>query len=202
MFTSFANKLYQSVAKIPFDYLVWITWGSFAFIFLLSFVLTLANRKIRALPKGPFLCLVNAYAALTLALFSINCELAPSLFTAVVFWVVGYLFYGVLCFASRERVPRAAGMPPALSEIPAQIRKSEIVPPAPAAKNNVRLEHAVSVTDKLLSKNLGKGDRQELERLKSTLAVLQIKGTLTPAESEILNENFNALLKLMAKYNV
>ncbi len=73
---------------------------------------------------------------------------------------------------------------------------------APAAKNNVRLEHAVAVTDKLLSKNLSKSDRQELEKLKNTLAVLQIKGTLTPTEAEILNDNFNALLKLMAKYNV
>ena len=72
----------------------------------------------------------------------------------------------------------------------------------PAAKNNVRLEHAASVTEKLLSKNLGKSDRQELEKLKNTLAVLRIKGTLSPAESEILNENFNTLLKLMAKYNV
>ena len=72
----------------------------------------------------------------------------------------------------------------------------------PVAKNNVRLEHAISVTDRLLQKNLGKGDRQELEKLKNTLAVLQMKGALSPAESEILNENFNALLKLMAKYDV
>ena len=60
----------------------------------------------------------------------------------------------------------------------------------------------MGVTDKLLSKNLSKSDRQELEKLKNTLAVLQIKGTLTPTEAEILNDNFNALLKLMAKYNV
>ena len=60
----------------------------------------------------------------------------------------------------------------------------------------------MAVTDKLLTKNLSKSDRQELEKLKNTLAVLQIKGTLTPTEAEILNDNFNALLKLMAKYNV
>ena len=72
----------------------------------------------------------------------------------------------------------------------------------PAAKSTVRLEHAISVTDRLLQKNLGKGDRQELEKLKNTLAVLQMKGTLTPSDSDILNDNFNALLKLMAKYNV
>ena len=72
----------------------------------------------------------------------------------------------------------------------------------PAAKNGVRLEHAVAVTDKLLTKNLAKTDRQELEKLKNTLAVLKIKGSLNPVEADILNDNFNALLKLMAKYNV
>ena len=75
-------------------------------------------------------------------------------------------------------------------------------PQIPAAKNGVRLEHAVAVTDKLLTKNLAKADRLELEKLKNTLAVLKIKGTLNPTEADILNENFNALLKLMAKYNV
>ena len=60
----------------------------------------------------------------------------------------------------------------------------------------------MSVIDKLLLKNIGKGDRQELEKLKNTLTVLQMKGTLSPTESDILNDNFNALLKLMAKYNV
>ena len=71
----------------------------------------------------------------------------------------------------------------------------------PAAQNNIKLDHAVTVTENLLTKNLSKSDRQELEKLKNILAVLQIKGTLTTAESDILNENFNALLKLMAKYN-
>ncbi|MDE7364306.1 MAG: HD domain-containing protein [Ruminococcus sp.] len=37
----------------------------------------------------------------------------------------------------------------------------------PAAKNGVRLEHAVAVTDKLLTKNLAKSDRLELEKLKN-----------------------------------
>ena len=66
----------------------------------------------------------------------------------------------------------------------------------------MKLDHAATVTDKLLQKNLAKSDRQELEKMKNTLAVLQIKGSLTPVESDILNDNFNALLKLMAKYNV
>ena len=119
-----------------------------------------------------------------------------------IFWVAGYLFYGVLCFCSEIKKKKKVEVQPALPvqpvfTQPARPAKSNL----PAANSNVRLDHAVTVTDSLLSKNLSKSDRQELEKLKNTLAVLQIKGTLTPAEAEILNDNFNALLKLMAKYN-
>lgn len=96
-------------------------------------------------------------------------------------------------------------VPPPPNKVEAQFFEPKSEPPrqiAPAAKNSVRLEHAIAVTDKLLLKNLSKADRSELEKLKNTLAVLKIKGTLNPAESEILNDNFNALLKLMAKYNM
>ena len=86
--------------------------------------------------------------------------------------------------------------------MPASVQARKARVDVPAAKSTVRLDHAVTVTDNLLRKNLGKGDRQELEKLKNTLVVLQMKGTLTPAESDILNDNFNALLKLMAKYNI
>lgn len=99
----------------------------------------------------------------------------------------------------------AAAQAAAANSIPLQpIKAAQREPQAqiPAAKSSVRLEHAIAVTDKLLTKNLAKSDRQELEKLKNTLAVLKIKGTLNPTEADILNENFNALLKLMAKYNV
>lgn len=79
---------------------------------------------------------------------------------------------------------------------------NNLQPDIPAAKSNVRLEHALSITEKLLLKSLGRGDRQELEKMRYTLNMLQAKGNLTPQEGEILNENFNALLKLMARYNV
>ncbi|MCD7729585.1 MAG: hypothetical protein LUI60_06715 [Clostridia bacterium] len=69
-------------------------------------------------------------------------------------------------------------------------------------KSNVRLDHAVSVTDKLLAKELGRGDRQEAERIKTFLSLMQIKPELSPEENDRLNDNFNTLLKLMAKYNV
>ena len=66
----------------------------------------------------------------------------------------------------------------------------------------MRTEHALSVTEKLLAKDLGRGDRQETERIKASLGFMQAKGDLSPEDNERLNDNFNTLLKLMAKYNV
>lgn len=203
MFTEFINKVYSSVASVPFDTLIWIIWGSFAAITAATYILCLCIPVLRGYSKTPYLCLVNAYAAVTLAAYLTENGLPQSVLAAVLFWCAGYFAYGVLCFMAREKARKVspAGQV-ALSAMP-------VAPPAkaaradvPAAKCSVRLEHAVSVTDALLNKNLGKGDRQELEKLKNNLAVLQMKGTLSPAESDILNENFNALLKLMAKYNV
>lgn len=207
MFNNFLENLYNEAGKIPFDHIVWGAVGSFAAVYAACLILTLSVDRFRRLSKRPFLCLVNAYAALTLALFLIENDFTRSVFIAVIFWVGGYLLYGTLCLASAPRRARRAP-PPAvmLSAQPVQLvqppKSATVRAEYPAARNNVRLEHAVSVTDKLLEKNLGKGDRQELEKLKNTLAVLQIKGSLSAAESEILNENFNTLLKLMAKYNV
>ena len=128
-------------------------------------------------------------------------ELPQSVLAAAIFWVAGYLAYGVLCFFSAPTAAKSAATV-TLSTMPVQPPAISARPDMPAAKSSVRLEHAISVTDKLLLKNLGKGDRQELEKLKGTLSVLQTKGTLSPLESDILNDNFNALLKLMAKYNI
>ena len=75
-------------------------------------------------------------------------------------------------------------------------------PEARPAKPSVRTEHALSVTEKLLSKGLGKGDRQETERIKSVLTFLKAKGELSPEDNERLSESFNSLLKLMAKYGL
>ena len=58
------------------------------------------------------------------------------------------------------------------------------------------------LAQKLLEKELGRGDRQEAEKILSSLRFMQAKGELTPEDNESLNENFNALLKLMAKYSV
>lgn len=187
---------------MPFDFYVWLVWGSYLAIFVTVLFLTLFSSKVKIASKRPFLSLTNAYTGVNLAVFLMKCELNLSITVAVLFWVAGYILYGALCLFSKnpQKLP-AATRQPALTALPA-VQPKTVRSDVPAAKNNVRLEHAVSITDKLLSKNLGRGDRQELEKLKNTLAVLQIKGTLSPAETDILNENFNALLKMMAKYNV
>ncbi len=203
MFKEFINKIYSSVSSVPFDTLMWIIWGSFAAITVATVVLCLCLPKIKRASKRPYLCLVNAYAAVTLAAYLTENGLPQSVLAAVLFWCVGYIAFGLLCFIAREKSRKFTPVSQvALSAMPVTPPAKTVRGDVPAAKSSVRLEHAISVTDTLLNKNLGKSDRQELEKLKNTLAVLQMKGTLSPAESDILNENFNALLKLMAKYNV
>lgn len=209
---NFINGIYKYFENLPFDTLVYTVAGAYAAVFVLALVLCLVSKNVKKASKRPFLCFTNAFTALICATFLLKCELGASLIVACVFWVVGYLLYGLLCLLSgtKERVVNnavnsvsnlAVAEPPARQTV---VQRQESLPNSSQSvpKNSVRLEHAAAVTDKLLSKNLSKTDRQELEKLKNTLAVLQIKGTLTAGEAEILNENFNALLKLMAKYNV
>ena len=202
MFSENINQLYSQIASVKLDTLMWIVWGSFALIFLAVLITGFILPKIRSASKRPYLCLVNAYAALTLVAFLTDTGLPQSVLAAVLFWCAGYLSYGLLSVLTKSNQVKTAHSQVAVSAMPVQSRPVATRPEVPAAKSSVRLEHAISVTDRLLQKNLGKGDRQELEKLKNTLAVLQMKGTLTPSESDILNDNFNALLKLMAKYNV
>ena len=218
MFESFFQSIADAAAKIPFNSLVWFTWGSFAAIFILSFTLCLSLPSVRQSSKRPYLCLVYAYTATTFALFLTAYSIEQAAFTACIFWIAGYISYGLLCAISNRKKRKVRTAPTqvaacAVPALPAQnIQPEPPRPPAAAkapkpangtfARNNVRLDHAIAVTNRLLEKNLGKTDRQELEKLKNTLEVMKVKGALTPAEGEILNENFNTLLKLMAKYNV
>ncbi len=207
MFPQLINDLFASLTSLPFDTLIWFVLGTYGAIFIVVFALCLLSARFKALSKRPFLCFTNAYAALVLAAFLICCELGQSILAAAMFWTVGYALYGILCFLSVKKQPTAPVYTQQVSAMPTAVppqrsAKADYAPAQQPAKNSVRLEHAMTVTDKLLTKNLSKPDRQDLEKLKNTLAVLQIKGSLTPIEAEILNDNFNALLKLMAKYNV
>ena len=207
MFSRIIENLYSSLSKVSLDALVWTAVAGYLVVFFAALFLTIKKEHFRARSKKPFLHFTNAFAAVILALFLTANGLGESVVAALIFWCIGYLLYGALCFASSRGArsqkviiaQTAVSSMPTSSPSPAPARAGS---GAPAVKNNVRLEHAISITEKLLQKNLSKSDRQEVEKLKNTLAVLQIKGTLSPSETEILNENFNTLLKLMAKYNV
>lgn len=225
MFESLAQSIADAAAKISFDSLVWFAWGSFAAIFILALTLCLCLPSVRSSSKRPYLCLVYAYTATTFALFLTAFSIEQAAFIACIFWIAGYVSYGILCAMSGKKKREARTLPAQVAACAAPAIQAQTVPlqtvqlqpvqqPAPApkapkiasganpARNNVRLDHAIAVTNRLLQKNLGKTDRQELEKLKNTLEVMKVKGALTPAEGEILNENFNTLLKLMAKYNI
>lgn len=201
MFSKMIDSLYSSISSIPFDTLVWIILGTFIAITIFVVVLCFAIPKIRAASKRPYLCFVNAYTAVVLATYLTAQPLAQSTLASALFWVFGYFLYGVLCLITKP-IKREEGTPSQITLMPSRPLSPPVHTEVHTAKSSVRLEHAISVTERLLEKNLSKSDRQELERLKSTLSVLQIKGELSPAESDILNDNFNALLKLMAKYNI
>ena len=197
MITEFFNNVYVLISSLTLEASLYICWGAFGFVFLLTLVLTLCNAGVRAADKRPYLALVNMFAVVTFALALTEEELPFSLLLAAVFWCFGYLTYGIIALLSRRRPPRRRPSVPDLPPPAARMRPSS--PPAPS---NVRVEHALSVTEKLLAKDLGRGDRQEAERIKAAVTFLQAKGDLTPQDNEALNDNFNTLLKLMAKYNV
>ena len=200
MFVQVCRTVYSLLSRISFDAIVWTVWGSYFAMFIAALIVSLLP-KAKGVEKRPFLALTNAYSGVNLAVFLLKCALGEALIITAIFWVVGYLLYGILCMCH----PKIKKSKVENKEIPSvKTVYTQPTQPAnnlPAAKSNIKLDHAVSVTDSLLKKNLSRSDRQELEKLKNTLAVLQIKGTLSPSEADILNENFNALLKLMAKYN-
>jgi hypothetical protein len=201
-FSYYFNKAYSALAAISFDSLALILICAFVGIFVFALILSLISQKVKVADKRPFFHLLNVFTALALALFISEWEQGKAIASAAIFWCFGYILYGVLCAVTPKVKTQKDVNGITLSSIPAMPPRENIYPDIPAAKNSVRLEHSLSIADKLLLKNLGKGDRQELEKMKSTLTVLQIKGSLTPQEGEILNDIFNALLKLMAKYNL
>ena len=210
--SQFFNYLLSQFSQADFSLLAIIEFSAFALIFAVAFFGCVFSARVRSLDKRAFLYIVNAFAALTLAVFLTRFELAQSVAAASVFWCAGYLLYGVLCLF-RQRKPQqknsAAGVQ-TVSQLPTAPQRQAVrqpvpspaVPPQQTAQNTVRLDHALSISDKLLMKNLGRGDRQELEKIKTALTVMKVKGIISPQEGEDLNEMFNALLKFMAKYDL
>ena len=207
--TNFFNNVLAQLANADFGLLIIIDLVAFGVTVAAALVACLISRKVRAHDKRSFIYAVNAFTALTLAIFLTEFSLVQSVAASAVFWCAGYLIYGALhLFKVRKKrvvAPQGNPVPAVTVNAPVRTERPRQTAPAnvePASQSGVRLEHALSIADKLLLKNLGRGDRQELEKMKTALTVLKVKGVLSPQEGESLNEMFNALLKLMAKYDL
>ncbi|MDE7163650.1 MAG: hypothetical protein K2O44_06235 [Clostridia bacterium] len=206
--TNLFKSVLSQLGNADFGLLVVIDLAAFGAVFAAALVGCLVSQRVRAHDKRAFLCAVNAFTAITLAVFLTEFPIAHSVAASAVFWCAGYLLYGALSLfkVRKKRAPVVEGTPvqSAIVSSGRQVRQPQGAPAndAPPAQSGVRLEHALSIADKLLMKNLGRGDRQELEKIKIALTVLKVKGVLSPQEGESLNEMFNALLKLMAKYDL
>ncbi len=202
--TLFFKELFAQFEKADFALLFLIDVCAFVFIFMVAIFACAFSQRARACKKKPFLYLVDLFTAITLTVFLCQFTLAQAVAFAAVFRCVGLIFYGILrLFKPKEEfVPEAEGGVCVKTLSPrAPLPQPEYNPPT-VVHTGVRLDHALSIADKLLVKNLGRGDRQELEKIKTALTVLKVKGVLTPQEGENLNETFNTLLKLMAKYDL
>ncbi len=203
--TQLINRAFGYLSSVDFGLLVVLDFGAFAVIFAVVLISSLASQRLRSAPKRAFFHLVNLFSAVTLAVFCSEYSLAQSVAATAIFWCIGELAYGLLCAISKPKrpAPEPVGTPVPVATATTSVPVAPVRAPAvPAAQSGVRLEHALSITDKLLLKNLGRGDRQELEKIKTSLTVLKVKGILSPQEGETLNETFNALLKFMAKYDL
>lgn len=203
--TAFFTRAFAEFAEADFAFLLLIDVCSFFLVFLVALFACAFSARARESDKKPFLRAVDLFTAITLAIFLCEFGLQQSVLASAVFWAVGFVLYGALClFRPKEKYSPAAencGYVRPLSETHRPMNRPAAVA-APAAQSAVRLDHALSIADKLLVKNLGRGDRQELERIKTALTVFKVKGSLSPQEGERLNEMFNTLLKLMAKYDL
>lgn len=201
--TQLFNQFADYLAGIPFDTLLLADLCSFGGIFAITLFACVFSKKIRYADKRAFFHLLNAFTAVTLALMCTRYPAPQSIAATAVFWCAGYLLYGLLCVLSRRPVKAVEqiGRPVPVA-LPQPAVKAPVPVTAPAAQSVVRLDHALSIADKLLLKTLGRGDRQELEKIKTALTVLKVKGELNPQDGEALNDMFNALLKLMAKYDL
>lgn len=206
--TEFFKNILNQFSGANFPLLALIDLSAFAVVALAALLGCIFSKRLRAHDKRAFMWLVNAFTAVTLAVFLTEFTIAKSVAAAVAVWLAGYIVYGAIRALKVKGGggSNAAGAPisnvSVMQSRPARPPQPVQPSPQPAVNSGVRLEHALSIADKLLMKNLGRGDRQELEKIKTALTVLKVKGLLSAQEGEALNDMFNALLKLMAKYDL
>lgn len=198
-FARFLNQL----VNLNFGLLIIVDLAAFGAVLVFTLLFCALSPSLRRRDKRPLLHLINLFAALTFVIFASAFPLVQSVAAAALLWCVGYIFYGAVCALFKAKRQKSEGEEIApVSTVRAGERAVRPVQSVPAVQTSVRLEHALSISDKLLLKTLGRSDRQELEKIKTALTVYKVKGTLSPQEGETLNDMFNALLKLMAKYDL
>lgn len=196
---TFFNEVYGALSRLSFGRLVVIALGTFGGLMAAFALLCALCVRLRSADKRPVLHFVNCFAALFFAIMLTGQPTGQALFFSALFWLAGYLYYGAMCAFFRPQKSSRARTDVVSALDPPPARKREDV--APARESGVRLGHALAIADRLLIRGLSRADRQELERIKTALTVIQVKGDPTPQESEVINAHFNALLKLMAKYD-
>lgn len=190
---------------------------------LAAFVVFALLCRFRTAPRGAYLALSSACAALFAALFPAAGEPAvPALCVALAAWAVYALLFCVLLFIRRrKRRPERRKGPSRAGEEEEEVRTegqegtpclSAPVPELPrkvrcfaqggrvVVGEDVRLGHAFSVLERLLSLPLGAGDRLEAQKAEDLLSVYRGKGELSAEEARALNDVLASLLKMLAKY--
>lgn len=216
-FANFLGNVFAFFKTLPPWLPLLIIWSIFGALSVAVLILCLCNKSVKSHDKNPFLHLLNAFTALTLAFSATEGDTPRAIAISATFWLLGYLFYGLLCAltpkSERQNCKEGCFYAPYSSfqsansnaereQVPVPTQRAFSSGTATIENGAIRLEHAISITDKLLQKNLGKGDRQELERMKGVLYSMQLKSAFSIDDGKILNGHFNSLLKLMAKYNL
>jgi hypothetical protein len=202
-FLQLFESAYDCLGNISQNNLLLILTCAFAIIFLVVLAFCAFSTRVRLADKTPFLHLSNAFSALALGCMLCEGSVKDALFFACIIKCSGYIMYAILNIFNRFcRVQQKNNN----GSFVIQKTCQPYAPPTPISvqplNTQVKLEHAISMADKLLNKNASRTDVQELERIKQTFMVLKIKEKISPAEGEILNDSFNALIKLAAKYDL
>lgn len=198
--TNFFDGAFKSFKEADFALLFIVAVAAFAVLYAVFITFCALKRGLRKKAKRAYLCALKLFSLLIFCVFGVRYNFVEAAFAACAFFFAGICLYAPLCLF-KETEPKFSAATFDKAETGAELfplNDSQ----APVALSAVRLDHAAAIADKLLLKTLGRADRQELEKIKTALTVLKVKGALSVQEGENLNEMFNTLLKLMAKYDL
>ncbi len=202
-FYAIINQAMEYYFNTSFNLKVLIVLLSFGLVSFLLMIIAPLSKTFKKSSKRAYivfsiLCCVGLYLVMRLE-FTIYIS---SLISFILACVGGLVYLYLILFKAKSNSSR--------SQRGGDIHVQALSPPPPnavrgegqAVPADVRLEHAVSIIDKLLLLNVSRVDRGTLNSMKATFLLYRQKGTLTAEENKVLNDSLNALLKLMSKYKV